>query len=149
MIQMKYKDLLHPHLQRVLGKIANTPMAPQQSYELNKLLSAVRSEITKTREESTSILKNFVRFENGKPKFKEVEGEGATPEVEFIAPYSEVHPDYVNAFEQFEVKEAAINFRPWSLEMIKDVKLSAMEIDILGPLLTDKPFLQAVEQSYN
>jgi hypothetical protein len=151
MIQMKYKDLLHPRLQPVLGKVANTPMDPTQSYEVNKLLAKIREEIAKTRKESSELLKNFVKFDGDKPAFKESENEDKMPEVEFIAPYSAVHPDYVKAFEDFEQKDAKIDFRPWSLQMLAQngVKLSAMEIDLLGPLLTDKPFLQAVEEKYN
>ena len=146
---MKYKDLLHPHLTNVLGKIANTQMAPKQSYEVNKLLSAIRSEITKTKEESTEILKNFVKFENGRPKFKNDADGAPTNEVEFIEPFSAESSEYNDAFASFEKKEANIAFRPWSLEMLSDVKLSAMEVDMLGVLLTDKPFLQAVEQQYS
>ncbi len=158
MIQMKYKDLLHPQLQRVLGKIANAPMDPTQSYEVNKLLAAIRKEITRTREESGKTLQTFVKFENGKPKFKTDEkGEFVfnpqtqAPEVEFIEPYNPEHPDYVAAFNEFDTKESAIEFRPWSLEMLKNngVKLSAAEIDVLGPLLTNQPYLQAVENKYN
>ena len=144
MVTMKYKELLHPQLQMVLGKVANTQMNPTKSYEVNKLLSAVRKELERVREESTVILKNFVKYENGRPKMA-VDKDGApTNDVEFIEPYSINHPDYNGAFETFEKKTANIDFRPWSLDMLADVKLSAMEIDILGPLLTDKPFLQAV-----
>jgi hypothetical protein len=89
-----------------------------------------------------------VKFENGKPKFK-IEDGGVTPEVEFIDPFNEHHPDYVAAFDAFEKKEAQIEFRPWSLDLLTDVKLTAMEIDLLGPLLTDAPYLQAVESKYN
>ena len=146
---MNYKDLLHPHLQNVLGKIANTQMSPAKSYEVNKLLSEIRKNINSVRKESSTVLENFVKFENGKPKFK-VDADGApTNDVEFIEPYGIDHPDYLGAFEKFEYKIAELAFRPWSLEMLGDVKLSAMEIDILGPLLTDKPFLQAVEDKYN
>jgi hypothetical protein len=158
MISMRYKDLLHPRIQQVLGKVSNTPMDPTQSYEVNKLLAAIRKEITRTREESAKTLKTFVKFENEKPVFKkDAEGEfvlnPATqqPEVEFIEPYNHEHPDYVAAFEAFDTKETSIEFRPWSLQMLRDngVKLSPAEIDVLGPLLTDKPFLSAVEDKYN
>ncbi len=150
MIQMKYKDLLHPRIQQVLGKVANTQMDPTQSYEVNRLLSAIRKTIEATRAESTEILKNFVKFENGKPKFKDAE-EGTQPQIEFIDPFNQEHPDYLAAFEAFEKKESHIEFRPWSLQMLaaNGVKLSAMEIDLLGPLLTDKPYLSAVEEKYN
>lgn len=149
MTEMKYKDLLHPRLQQVLGKIANTQMAPKQSYEVNKLMAAVRSEIQKTRDESATILRNFVVFDGDKPKLK-VDEEGVPMnEVVFIDPFTAEHPDYLKAFEVFEDKVATINFRPWSLEMISNVSLSAMEIDILGPLLTDKPFLEAVKGQYD
>lgn len=149
MTEMKYKDLMHPRLQQVLGKIANTQMAPKQSYELNKMMSAIRTEIDKTRKESTEILKNFVVFDGDKPKLK-VDPEGAPlNEVEFIDPFTAEHPDYLKAFEAFEDKVAKIGFRPWSLDMLQDVKLSAMEIDLLGPLLTDKPFLEAVKGQYD
>lgn len=149
MIEMKYSELMHPRLQQVLGKIANTQMAPKQSYEINKLMAAVREEITKTREESSTILKNFVVFDGDKPKLK-VDDEGAPMnEVVFIDPFSPEHPDYLKAFEAFEDKIANINFRPWALEMISGVTLSAMEIDVLGPLLTDKPFLEAVKGQYD
>jgi hypothetical protein len=93
-------------------------------------------------------LKTFVKFENGKPKFKDVEGSDKT-EVEFLEPYHDAHPEYLAAFDAFDKKQAEVGFRPWSLEMLNDVKLSAAEIDVLGPLLTDKPFLQAVEQQYS
>ncbi len=149
MIQMKYRDLLHPNLQQILGKVANTQMAPAKSYEINKLLSAVRAEIKKTREESGAILKTFVKFEGDKPKFKVGEDGESLGEVEFIEPFHVTHPDYLGAFQEFEKKDAQIAFRPWSLEMISDCKLSAAEIDVLGPLLTDKPFLQAVSENYS
>lgn len=150
MISMSYKELLHPRIQQVLGKVANAPMDPTQSYEVNKLLSAVRTTIEKTRAESTEILKNFVKFENGKPKFNIADGT-TQPEVEFIDPFNAEHPDYLSAFEEFEKKVSTIEFRPWSLQMLgqNGVKLSAMEIDLLGPLLTDKPYLSAVEEKYN
>jgi methyl coenzyme M reductase subunit C-like uncharacterized protein (methanogenesis marker protein 7) len=148
MTEMKYKDLLHPLLQQVLGKIANTQMAPKQSYEVNKLMSAVREQMTKTREESTKILKNFVVFDGDKPKLKVDDKGELMNEVVFIDPFTAEHPDYLKAFEEFEDKMVKINFRPWSLEMLSDIKLSAMEIDILGPLLTDKPFLEAVKGQY-
>jgi hypothetical protein len=148
MIQMKYVDLLHPKLLQVLGKIANTPMAPAKSYELNKLLSAVRSERTKIQDESVAILKNFVQFENGQPA-PVLDADGApTNEVKFIEPFSATHPEYTGTFDAFEQKIAEVGFRPWSLEMLADVKLSAMEIDMLGSLITDKPYLQAVEASH-
>jgi len=91
-----------------------------------------------------------VKFENGKPKFKIEDGE-TTPQIEFIDPFNQEHPDYLAAFEEFEKKVSTIEFRPWSLQMLSEngVKLSAMEVDLLGPLLTDKPFLQAVEEKYN
>lgn len=90
-----------------------------------------------------------MKFEGDKPKFKESSEEGLKPEIEFIEPFSVDHPEYLSTLEKFEEKDAEINFRPWSLEMLQDVKLSAAEIDVLGPLLTDKPFLQAVEQKYS
>ena len=146
---MKYKDLLHPHLTNVLGKIANTQMAPAKSYEVNKLMSAIRAAITQTKDESAEILKNFVKYENGSFK-RTVDADGApTNELEFIEPFSAESPEYHAAMDKFENQDASINFRPWSLEMLGDVKLSAMEIDMLGNLLTDKPFLQAVEEKYN
>jgi hypothetical protein len=149
MTEIKYKDLLHPKLQQVLGKIANAQMAPKQSYEVNKLMSAVREAITTTRDESGKILKNFVVFEGDKPKLKLDEEGNQTGEVVFIDPFSVEHPDYLKAFKDFEGKVAKINFRPWSLEMISGVTLSAMEVDILGPLLTEKPFLEAVKAQYD
>lgn len=151
MIQMKYKDLLHPQLQMILGKIANTQMAPAKSYEVNKLLAAIREEIKKTREESAQTLRTFVKFDGDKPALKKDEkGEHiynaqGHPEVEFIDQFSVEHPDYLSAFEQFEKKFTSIDFRPWSLDMLTDCKLSPAEIDVLGPLLTNKPYLQAVE----
>lgn len=148
MIEMKYAELMHPRLQQVLGKIANTQLSPKQSYELNKMMSAVRTEITKTREESSVILKNFVVFDGDKPKLKvDAEGEPMN-EVVFIEPFSMEHPEYLKAFKDFDNKVAKINFRPWSVEMLSEIKLSAMEVDVLGPLLTDKPFLEAVKENY-
>ena len=116
MINISYKELLHPRIQQVLGKVANTQMDPTQSYEVNKLLAAIRKTIESTRAESTEILKNFVKFENGKPKFKDAE-EGAQPQVEFIDPFNPEHPDYLAAFEAFEKKESQIYAR---LNEVKD-----------------------------
>lgn len=99
-----------------------------------------------------------MKFENDKPKFKvDEKGEFVfnpqtqQPEVEFIEPYTESHPEYLAAFNAFDKQQAAIEFRPWSLQMLRDngVKLSPAEIDVLGPLVTDKPYLQAVEEKYN
>jgi len=156
MIQMKYKDLLHPQLSPVLGKIANTPMNPARSYELNKLLSAIRTARKSCQEESTEILKNFVEFENGKPKFradpppeKPDSNYDGTPKCVFLKDYSLEHPEYLKAFDEFEEKIASLNFRPWSLEMLSGILLSAAELDLLGVLITDKPFLQAVTETYD
>lgn len=149
MIRITYKELLHPQLSMILGKVANTPMAPKQSYELNKLLSAIRAERKKLQDESTKILRTFVKFEGDRPKFK-VDKDGApTNQVEFIEPYSLEDITYNDTFRKFEENIAELGFRPWSLEMLSDIKLSAMELDLLGPLVTDKPFLQAVEEKYS
>jgi hypothetical protein len=89
-----------------------------------------------------------VKFdEDGQPVF--IHEEGKKPRVEFLEPYSATHPEYLAAVEKFDEKDAGIKFRPLSLEMLADVKLSAAEIDVLGPILTEKPFLQAVAQKYD
>lgn len=149
MIKMSYKELLHPQLGMVLGKIANTPMAPKQSYELQKLMAAIRVEEKLARDESTKLLRNFVKFEGDRPKRKLDKDGQPMSEVEFIEPYSVEHEEYNATFEKFEKNIAEIKFRPWSLEMLSDVKISAAEFGLLGPLVTDKPFLQAVNEQYS
>ena len=158
MIQMKFKDLLHPRLQQILGKVANTPMDPKQSYEVNKLLGVIRETVRKNREENTQKLRTFLKFDGDKPAFKRdekgevvVNEETGQPEFEFLAPYSYDHPDYIASYKEFEVSEASLDFRPWSLDMLSQngVKLSPAEIDVLGGLITTKPYLQAVEEKYN
>jgi hypothetical protein len=88
-----------------------------------------------------------VKFEDGSPKF--IFEEGKKPKVEFMEPYSETHPEYLAAVEKFDEKDAGVKFRPLSIEMLADVKLSAAEIDVLGPIVTDKPFLSAVQEKYD
>ncbi len=149
MIKITYKELLHPQLSMILGKVANTPMAPKQSYEVNKLLGAIRAKRKELQDESTKILRNFVVFEGDRPKFKLDKDGQPTNQVEFIEPYSLEDVTYNSTFSDFEEKVAEIAFRPWSLDMISEIKFSAMELDLLGPLVTDKPYLQAVEEKYS
>ena len=132
-IKMKYKDLGSFEFTQVIQKLANTPMSAQKANHIRHVVKEVR----KAKEQIIAEYKKDVmevfgeRDEKGALKLPEGEPVGFVPKEAEISAVDKAN-------EAFGEREAIIKWRPLTPSTISDVKLTAMELDLLKDLFSEE-----------
>ncbi len=149
MPELKYKEVGSFEFASLIQKIANQPTNNQAASHINKIVKQITAARELIHEQyMKEIREKFaMRKEDGT-----VDTTGAGPGEDM---YFNVTPDKMEEFkkaqDEFGMRLFSLNWRPLTPSTLKDVQLSAKDIDTLGELYTDEegpgvPRLESVKK---
>lgn len=118
---------------QVMTRVANHQTLPQKALHIRRLIKELERNRTIIHEEFKKEIMEVFGQKNEDGTLKTPEGAPG----EYI-PIEEKTEEMVKAQESFGKKLATLNWRPLTPDTLGDLKLSAKEIEILGPLLTEE-----------
>jgi hypothetical protein len=129
--RMTYKSVMSFEFTNLVQKLVNTPTSNKNASHIHKIYKALDAAGTKIREEfKAEVLSKFaLKDENGGIK---------TDEHGTYEPDPAQMEEYNKAMTEFEARECVIDWRPLTPDTLSDVKVTAKEIDLLGPLYSEQ-----------
>lgn len=141
---MTYKQVGSFEFSQAMAKIENTPTSTKSASHIRQISKRVKAGKDKIHDEYKSDIMDVfaVKGEDGKAKVSENQPGG----FEMVEGKDE---EFNKAFQAFEAREVEVDWRPLTPDTLADIKLSAREIELLGPLFSDDngpgvPTLQSV-----
>ena len=133
-IKVLYKDISGFEFSQVLTKIANVATDTMKALHIRHIIDEIQTLREKVSQEyKKELMEVFAKKdENGKPLFDErSNGEDFSPD--------ETRTDeFLKAQDDFGKREGLVNYRALTPHTLADVKLSAKELKLLGPLFTEE-----------
>ncbi len=130
-IKMLAKDIMSFEFTNLMQKLINTPTENSRASHIHKVYREIERNAKKIRESfKPEILDIYAQKDD---KGEVIYGEQGTYE-----PIKEKLEEYHKAMEAFEAKEVSVEWRPLTPDSLADVKLTAKEIEILGPLFVEQ-----------
>lgn len=132
MIKMTYKQIGSFEFSQAIAKIEHTPTSAQKAAHIRHISKFVKAGKDKIHDEyKTNIMDKFgKKGEDGKTITAEDRPGG------FEMDDSQTE-EFNKAFKEFEAREIEVDWRPLTPDTLSDIKLSAREIELLGPLFSE------------
>ena len=144
MIKMTYKQIGSFEFSQAMAKIENTPTTTIKASHIRQIAKRIKAGKDLIHESyKTDIMDKFgKKSEDGKTLI----AEGQPGGFEMAEGKDE---EFNKAFLEFEAREIEVDWRPLNPDTLSDIKLSAREIELLGPLFSEEngpgvPNLQSI-----
>lgn len=144
MMKMTFKQVGSFEFSQAMAKIENTPTSTKNAGHIHQIVKRVKAGKDRIHEEyKTDIMEKFAKKgEDGKALVSEHQPGG----FELTEGQEEA---FNEAFKEFEAREVEVDWKPLTTTTLDDVRLSARELELLGPLVVDEsgpgvPSLQSV-----
>ena len=135
-IKLKSKNIGGFEFEQIIMKLRNVQTNNKAASHINQVIKKINDARLKLHEEyMEQVVGKFAkRTETG-----EIDRTGGQPgdAGHFNIP-DEVMEDFKKAVDEFGEKDVEINWRPLTPSCFDDLKVSAKEIDLLGPLYTEQ-----------
>lgn len=133
MIKLTYKQVGSFEFSQALAKIANTPTSTKQAGHIHQVVKRVQAGKDQIHAEyKTQIVEKFAQKDD---KGKVLTGEDHATGFQMMEGKDE---EFQKALAEFEGRQVEVDWRPLTPDTLSDVKLSAREIDLLGPLFSEE-----------
>lgn len=132
-IKMKYKQLAGgEEFSMMLQKIGYTPTSNKNACHINRIMKALQTHQTALRDGYQSkLIPTYVeKGEDGKAKFDPKTGE--------MVILADKREEFTKAEAEFMETEVLLAVKPLTPSVLADIKLSARDIDLLGPLFSEE-----------
>lgn len=133
-IKLKYKDLSRMN-QMLVQKLTNTPLHPQKANHIRKVMNEVFRVKEVMREDYKKISEKFGERDLETKAVIVIENDPTG--IGFKVPEAE-QKNFEDAIKDFDNIECEVKWRPLTPDTLSDIKLSAVELEILGPLYSDE-----------
>ena len=134
MIELKYYEINHPHVDAAFGRLQNTPMDSKLAYNFHKIFTdwnALRK--TVSNDYHKEIVEKFAELKDGA-----VQPDPENPQ-NFLKKEGVSEEDMKAAHEEFSERTAVIERAKIDIICIKDMKLSPKDFSVLEPILFESP----------
>lgn len=133
MIKMTFKQVGSFEFSQAMAKIENTPTSSKNAAHIRQVSKRVKVGKDRIHEEyKKDIMEKFAKLgEDGKPLVSENQPGGFEMK-------DGKDDEFNEAFKEFEAREVEVDWRPLTPDTLADIKLSAREIELLGPLFSEE-----------